>query len=89
MASKETMPLVRKVAVKQQDGSLGSDNTIGATFSDVIDADRSGATGYSLDQFFDSYMKFMNEFDFTYVGDIEPTNRHIKIWVDTGHTNQE
>ena len=34
-------------------------------------------------------MKFMNEFDFTYVGDIEPTNRHIKIWVDTGHTNQE
>ena len=39
MASKETMPLVRKVAVKQQDGSLGNDNTIGATFADVIDAE--------------------------------------------------
>lgn len=89
MATNTTMPFVRKVAVKQQDGGLGSDNTIGATFSDVVDADRSGATGYSLDQFFDSYMRFMKEANFVYAGDIKPQNNHIKIWLDTSVTNQD
>lgn len=89
MASKESLPLVRRVAVKQQDGGLGADNVIGATFVDVVDAERSGATGYSLDQFFDSYMKYMQEADFVYSGNIKPTNPHIKLWIDTGTTNQE
>lgn len=89
MATNTTMPFVRKVAVKQQDGGLGSDNTIGATFSDVVDADRSGATGYSLDQFFDSYMRFMKEANFVYAGDVKPQNSHIKIWLDTSVTNQD
>ena len=88
MASKETVPVVRKVAVKQQDGSLGGDNTIGATFADVIDADRSGATGYSLDQFFDSYMKFMDQNCFVYSRHVEPSNHHIGMSLHTSTTNQ-
>lgn len=89
MASKETLPLVRKIAVKQQDGTLSADSTIGATFSDIVDTDRTGATGYSLDQFFDSYISFMNEYPFTYVGNEEPDNHHAFLWIDTGHTNQD
>lgn len=84
MASKETLPLVRKIAVKQDDGTLGADNTIGAIFTDVVDAERVGATGYSLDQFIDSYLKFMDETTFVYSGNETPTNTHIGLWIDTG-----
>ena len=84
MAQNSTMPLVRKIAEKQQDGTLGTDNTIGAVFTDVVDAERVGATGYSLDQFIDSYLAFMAANPFTYVGNEEPDNNHIKLWVDTG-----
>lgn len=83
MASNETLPLVRKVAVKQEDGTLGSDKTIGAVFTDIVDAERVGATGYSLDQFIDSYVNFMNETPFMYVGNEQPTNTHIALWIDT------
>lgn len=89
MASSTSLPFVRKVAVKQSDGSLGTDSTIGAAFTDVIDADRGGATGYSLDQFFDSYIRYMNNADFVYMGDVEPQNEHIKIWIDTSSSNQD
>lgn len=78
------MPLIRKVAEKQTDGTLGDDNTIGAVFTDVVDAERTGATGYSLDQFIDSYLAFMTANQFTYVGNEKPTNHHIALWVDTG-----
>ena len=84
MAKNSTMPLIRKVAEKQTDGTLGNDNTIGATFEDVVDAERIGATGYSLDQFIDSYLAFMAANPFTYVGNEEPDNTHIALWVDTG-----
>lgn len=84
MASKETLPLVRKIAVKQDDGTLGADSTIGAIFTDVVDAERVGATGYSLDQFIDSYLKFMDETTFVYSGNETPTNTHIGLWIDTG-----
>lgn len=84
MASNTTMPLVRKVAEKQQNGTLGADSTIGATFADVVDAERVGATGYSLDQLMDSYMAFMAANPFTYVGNEEPDNTHIALWIDTG-----
>lgn len=89
MASSESLPLVRKIAVKQEDGSLGEDSTIGATFTDIIDSGRINATGYSLDQFFDSYMKFMNENAFVYAGPNEPQNHHIILWIDTSKNNQE
>ena len=89
MATSESMPLIRKVALKQGDGTLGNDNTIGAVFTDIVDAERAGASGYSLDQFFDSYIKFMSNADFVYTGDVEPQNHHIKIWIDTSVTNQD
>lgn len=85
MAQSSTMPLVRKVAEKQQDGTLGADRAIGAVFTDVVDAERAGATGYSLDQLMDSYLAFMAANPFTYVGNEEPLNHHIALWVDTGH----
>lgn len=84
MAASSTMPLVRKIAEKQENGTLGADSTIGAIFTDVVDAERVGATGYSLDQFIDSYMAFMEAAPFTYVGNEKPTNIHIALWVDTG-----
>lgn len=83
MAQSSTMPLVRKIAEKQQDGTLGQDSTIGAVFTDVVDAERVGATGYSLDQFIDSYLAFMQTYPFTYVGNEEPDNHHVYLWVDT------
>lgn len=89
MASSTSLALVRKVAVKQEDGSLGQDNTIGAIFTDVVDSGRSNATGYSLDQFLDSYLKFMNETSFVYSGPNEPQNHHISLWIDTSKSNQD
>lgn len=83
MASNNTLPLVRKVAVKQDDGTLSADNTIGAIFTDIVDAERIGATGYSLDQFIDSYISFLKETPFIYVGNEQPTNNHIALWIDT------
>jgi len=84
VAQSSTMPLVRKIAEKQQDGTLGADSTIGAVFTDVVDAERVGATGYSLDQFIDSYLAFMQAYPFTYVGNEEPDNHHVYLWLDTG-----
>ncbi len=89
MAQSSTMSLVRKIAEKQQDGTLGQDQTIGAVFTDVVDGERVGATGYSLDQFIDSYMAFMAANPFTYVGNEEPLNHHIALWVDTGHAQND
>lgn len=83
MARSETMPLVRKVAVKQENGTLSNDSTFGALFTDVVDSDRSGATGYSLDQFIDSYIDFMTNTSFVYSGNEEPDNTHVALWVDT------
>ena len=86
MAQSSTMSLVRKIAYKQQDGTHGEDKTIGAVFTDVVDGERVGATGYSLDQFIDSFLAFMAANPFTYVGNEEPLNHHIDLWVDTGQT---
>lgn len=83
MAQSSTMSLVRRIAEKQPDGTLGTDQSIGAIFTDVVDAERVGATGYSLDQFIDSYLNFMQANQFTYVGNEQPTNTHIALWVDT------
>jgi len=83
VAQSSTVSLVRKIAEKQQDGTLSADSTIGAIFTDVVDGERVGATGYSLDQFIDSYLAFMKANLFTYVGNEEPLNHHIALWVDT------
>lgn len=85
MSSKDSVSAVRKVAVKQQDGTLGDDSDFGAIFTNVIDVGRTGETGYSLDQFLDHYISFMKNTTFVYTGDIEPNNTHM-LWVDTGST---
>lgn len=88
MANKK---IIRSAAVKQPDGTLADELPFGSTFADVIDAagSRTGATGYSLAQFFDSYIGFVNNSPLTYVGATHPTNSHVKLWIDTSVTNQD
>lgn len=86
MANSTTRNLVRKVVTKQEDGTLSNDYVIGAIFDDIVDGERAGATGYTLSQFIDNYMNFMSNVPFIYVGANEPTNTHIGLWIDTGHT---
>lgn len=78
--------LIRKVAVKQSDETFSNDYTIGAIFDDIVDGERVGATGYSLSQFIDSYLSFLTNVPFIYIGADTPTNSHIGLWIDTGHT---
>lgn len=83
--------VIRSAAVKQQDGTLADELPFGSTFADVIDAagSRTGATGYSLAQFFDSYVGFVNNSPLVYVGAVQPTNSHVQLWIDTSVTNQD
>jgi len=85
MASRDNITTVRKVAVKQSDGTLSADTDFGATFANVLDVGRSNETGYSLDQFLDHYVDFMKNTTFVYTGAIEPVNHHM-LWVDTSST---
>ena len=32
----------------------------------------------------DSYLAFMKAYPFTYVGNEEPDNHHVYLWLDTG-----
>lgn len=79
--------LVQQVAVKQDNGTMSSMTNIGATFDNVIDS-RIGKGNYSLTQFFDAFMEYMQSADFVYYGATEPLNHHHRIWIDTGHSNQ-
>lgn len=89
MAISSSLNLVREVTQKQNDGTFGEHYRIGATFNDIVDGERSGASGYSLADFFDNYMSFMNNSFFVYRGTNEPTNTHIGIWIDTGHKQND
>lgn len=80
--------LVKQVSVKQEDGNFGSFYDFGASFSEIIDS-RAGQGNFSLAQFFDNYMAFMKETTFVWAGVDQPTNTHIGIWLDTGHTNHD
>lgn len=80
--------LVKEVAVKQSDGTMGSYYKIGSNFSEIIDARREKGN-YTLEQFFDNYMDFIQNTTFIYAGIEEPLNPHIGIWLDTGHTNHD
>lgn len=83
-----TNNLVKTVAVKSEDGTLGSDFKIGAGFNEIVD-DRAGKGNYSLAQFFDNYMDFMKNSFFVYYGTDEPANTHIPLWIDTSKSNQD
>lgn len=77
--------LVKTVAVKNEEGTLGNDYKFGTTFEEVIDG-RASKGGYSLAQFFDNYMDFMNNSFFVYRGENEVTNTKMGVWIDTGET---
>lgn len=80
--------LVKEVAIKQNDGTLGSYYKIGGSFSEIVDT-RTGKGNYSLAQFFDNYLNFMKNTTFVYAGVDKPANTHIGLWLDTGHSNQD
>lgn len=80
--------LVTQVAQKQDDGTLALHSTFGADFSNVVD-NRAGKNNYTLDQFFDNYMNFMNNATFVYSGPDQPSNPHIGLWFDTSVSNQD
>lgn len=77
--------LVNSVSIKQEDGTMTASKKIGATFEQIIDP----ATKQTLKQFYDNYLQFMKTADFVYYGDTQPTNTHIKLWIDTAHNNQD
>lgn len=79
--------LLKDVAIKQDTGDLSSPTPVGATFANVVDS-RASKGNYTLQQFFDSYMAYMQAADFTYYGAEKPSNPHIRIWIDTSTTNQ-
>lgn len=54
---------------------------IGVDFDNVIDTRTTN--GHTLRQFFDNYLSFMTTANFIYCGDTTPTNKNIKIWIDT------
>ena len=78
--------LVRQVTVKGEDGQLGNPYSIGATFEEIVDT-RAGKGNYSLAQFFDNYVDFMNSTSFIAYGDTKPTNTHVRFWIDTSSSN--
>lgn len=78
--------LVRQVTVKGEDGQLGNPYSIGATFEEIVDT-RAGKGNYSLAQFFDNYIDFMNSTNFVAYGDTKPANTHARLWIDTSSSN--
>lgn len=85
--------IVKEVSVKQSDDTFFGPTKIGASFQDVIDTDGVSIDGevnkrFTLKQFYDNYLSFMDEADFVYYGVDDPTpNERIKIWIDTNHNN--
>lgn len=59
-----------------------------STFETTVDT-RANKGNYSLAQFFDHYIEFMQNADFIYYGAEKPANVHNRIWIDTSKTNQE
>lgn len=82
------MMIANEVATKRDTGDLSEFTPFGATFETTIDI-REGQGNYSLAQLFDSYIDYLKTADFLYYGTEAPVNNHNRIWIDTGHTNQE
>lgn len=78
----EVIELLQDIAEKLDNGEMGRQVPFSSSFKNTVDT-REGKTHYTLAQFFDHYMNFMQNADFIYYGSNEPTNKHIKIWIDT------
>lgn len=89
MAKSESAKYITQAAKKISESELGEHYIFGADFTNVIDKDRDEATGYTLDQFFKSYLDFLKTYPFTAVAGQEPENNHVEIWIDTSGTNQD
>lgn len=89
MAKSESAKYITKAAKKLSDSQLGEEYIFGADFTHIIDKERDEATGYTLDQFFQSYLDFLKNYPFTAVTEQEPENQHVEIWIDTSQTNQD
>lgn len=74
--------IVTKVRVKQDDGTLGAANNLGAKAANVVLND-----GHSVQQLADSYLGFIQNGAFVYRGATQPTNPNTCVWIDTGSTN--
>lgn len=75
---------------KTEVGQLYPDPPVnfGADFKDIVETEAKYGHPYTLRQFFDNYMDFMQSADFIYYGTAAPSNSHVKIWIDTSTTNQ-
>lgn len=62
-------------------------NSIGVTYGNVIDARGGTDNGYSLDQFYDSYIKFIKSSYFLTSGKTQPQNAYVSLWIDTSKTS--
>lgn len=82
----QAIELLQDIAEKLDNGEMGPAVPFSSDFSHTVDM-REGKTRYTLAQFFDHYMSFMKEADFIYYGKNEPTNKHIKIWIDTSRSS--
>lgn len=76
------------IAIKEKSGSISDDIPIGVPFDRVYLTDADGAT-INLQQFYNNYIKYMNETAFVHSGNVEPNNHHIKIWIDQDSSNQD
>ena len=73
---------VDRLYQKAEDGTVDQSSSIklGTFFSNVIADDKT----YSLQQFYESYLAFIQNADFIYYGETAPQNSRIRIWIDTG-----
>lgn len=76
------------IAIKTQSGQAGDPIPIGVPFDNVYLTDADGNT-INLNQFYKSYIAYMNETSFVHSGPIEPGNHHIGVWIDQSSTNQD
>lgn len=77
--------LLKEIRVKQDNGTMTDPVPMAAMFDYVFDP----TTKYTLKQFFNNYMNYMQHADFIYYGSEKPTNEHVRIWIDTSENNWE
>lgn len=80
MADQKT--ILSKVRQKNDQGMFDASVDIGLTYEQVVDA----TTGYSLKQFYNNYLQFMNSSYFMHIGSEQPVNSKTLLWIDTGST---
>lgn len=74
-----TKTLLQNISSKTETGEMTPPVSIGVDFDNVVDA----VSQYTLKQFFENYKEYMSSADFIYYGENTPTNKNIKLWIDT------